>query len=163
MDVSSIAPKLYLGSHPASVDDVHRLKAEFGITAILCMQTDEDFDALSLDPLVLEAACRARQIEYRRVPVRDFDPADLQKHLPRCVEVLSELLDGSHTVFVHCTAGQGRSPSAVVAYLHWVEGRRLDEAIQWVTSCRFCSPNMNVIRLATRQRWAPGGEDGPAD
>lgn len=162
MDATLIEPQLYVGSCPASAADIRRLKAELGVTAVLCMQTDDDFDALSLDHSALEAACRAQQIVYRRIPVRDFDPAALQERLPRCVQVLGELLAAGCTVFVHCTAGQGRSPTVVVAYLHWIEDRPLDEAAAWVTSRRFCSPNLDVIRLAARPHEAFDGEDEPA-
>ena len=91
-----------------------------------------------------------RGIELRRVPVRDFDHDDLQRHLPECVRVLRELIDDGHTVYVHCTAGIGRSPSVVVAYLHWVEHQRLQEAFDHVNSCRPCSPDLQAIRLASR-------------
>ena len=66
--------------------------------------------------------------------------------------MLAELLEGRHTVFVHCTAGVNRSPSLIICYLHWVQGWDLDEAAKHVRKCRSCSPVMEVIQLATRDR-----------
>ena len=40
------------------------------------------------------------------------------------------LLEGGHTVYAHCNVGAGRTPSVVVAYLHWREGWNLDDAIE---------------------------------
>jgi len=157
MDTTQITPQLHVGSYPASSDDIARLKSALGITAILCMQTDEDFDRLMLDPYALAIACATRGIEYHRVPVRDFDPDSLREQLPRCVQLLADLLTGGHRVLVHCTAGQGRSATAVVAYFHWVEELPLMEAAQRVTRVRACSPNLEAISQAA---WPPEASFG---
>jgi len=91
---------------------------------------------------------RPRAVELRRVPVRDFDQDDLRRDLPECVQALRELIDDGHTVYVHCTAGMGRSPTVVVAYLYWIEQRELEEAAVHVSRCRPCSPDLEAIRLA---------------
>ena len=57
----------------------------------------------------------------RRVPARDFDEDDLRQNLPQCVAALDQLLTAGNTVYVHCTAGMGRAPSTVIAYLVWRE------------------------------------------
>ena len=80
--------------------------------------------------------------------VTDFDQADLRRHLPECVGGLRELIEDGRTVYVHCTAGIGRSPTVVIAYLHWVENWDLEEAAKHVESRRHCSPDLQAIRLA---------------
>lgn len=85
-------------------------------------------------------------------PVRDFDTADLQRNLPLCVAVLDHMLKASHTVFLHCTAGTGRSPTVAVGYLHWCLAWPLDRALAHVRNCRDCSPNVEALRNA---RWLP--------
>ena len=59
-----------------------------------------------------------------------------------------------HTVYVHCNAGINRSPSTVVAYLHWIEGMGLDEALDYVISQRPCDPYRDVIQGTTEDRAA---------
>ncbi len=79
MHLSQILPRLFVGSCPAKADDINHLKTDYGITAILNLQTDHDFDYWDLDWGRIEARCRDLQIEVRRIPVRDFDGLDLQE------------------------------------------------------------------------------------
>lgn len=148
MDYAPILPNLFVGSHPRTREDVERLQREAGMTAVLNLQTSQDFADLGIDWPALAAHYRLCGIEVHRVPVRDFDEDDLCATLPNAVRKLSELLQAGHSVLVHCSAGTGRSPSVVIAYLHWVQGRDLDEAARFVGSRRTCTPNLNAIRGA---------------
>ena len=154
MNLSQVVPRLFVGSCPTNTDDIDHLKAEYGITAILNLQTDNDFDYCDLDWERIEAHCHDLKIEVRRIPVRDFDGLDLRKKLFPCVQELDELLRNSHTVYIHCNVGAGRSPSVVIAYLVWRQGFNLDEAIEHVARCRFCSPNIEAIVQAGNDRVA---------
>ena len=64
------------------------------------------------------------------------------------MRALDELLRADHMVYVHCTAGMNRSPSTVVAYLHWVRGMDLDEAMEFVMEKHYCEPYIEAIRFA---------------
>jgi len=66
-----------------------------------------------------------------------------------------------HGIYVHCSAGMNRSPSTVVAYLHWVGGMTLDEAVDVVMQRRFCDPYLDTIRQATVTWAAEGGLGQP--
>jgi len=156
MDYSQILPEVYVGSCPAGPDDIDRLHRQLGVTAVLNLQTDEDLDRLECDWPRLRAHYRRLHVRVRRVPVRDFDESDLRKHLPECVKALGEMLRDDHIAYVHCTAGMGRSPSVVIAFLHWVRQYDLDHAVHLVASARPCSPNLEAIRLAGEDVW---GED----
>jgi protein-tyrosine phosphatase len=151
MDVSAILPKLLVGSSPTSTEDIDRLRRE-GITAVLNVQTDEDMACWGLNWDRLERYYREVGVEVRRVPVRDFDPDDLRRNLPWCVQVLDELLHQGRTVYVHCNMGVNRSPTIVIAYRHWVQGWSLEEATAHVTRCRSCDPYVEAIRLASEDR-----------
>jgi protein-tyrosine phosphatase len=155
MHLSQVLPHLFVGSCPTSTDDIDRLKTDYGVTAILNLQTDHDFDYWDLDWGRLAAHCQESGIDVRRIPVRDFDGLDLRKRLSECVQALDELLRASHTVYLHCNVGAGRSPSVAIAYLHWKQGWNLDEAIEHVTRCRSCSPNIEAIVLASGDTVAP--------
>lgn len=155
MNLDQILANLFVGSCPESTDDIDRLKQDCGVTAVLNLQTDEDFDYWNIASGRLRAHCHDCRIEFRRAPVRDFDPESLQTNLPACVRVLDGLLSDGHTVYVHCTVGAGRAPSVVIAYLHWAGQWDLDKAVDHVSRCRPCQPNLQAIRLAGED-WSSG-------
>ncbi len=148
MDYAQILSQLFLGSHPQTTDDIDRLRQEAGITAVLNLQTDDDMRAVNLVWEPLEAHYRTCGIELSRLSVRDFDPVDLREKLPECVHVLDSLLKAGYSVYLHCTAGTGRSPTVAIAYLHWYQRWDLDAAVAYVKERRLCSPNVEAIRLA---------------
>ncbi len=152
VDLDQILPKIFVGACPRTAEHIDWLKDNVGITAVLNVQTEEDFEYWGIDWDVLAAHYRHVGIEARRTPVRDFDADALRRHLPQCVQALDSLLKDGHTVYVHCTAGINRSPSAVIAYLHWVEQWDWQKAIQQVTSHRQCDPYLDVIQAATEDR-----------
>jgi len=152
MNYNQILPRVFVGTCPASTEDIDRLKQDLGITAVLNLQMQDDFDYWDIDWGHLESHYARFGPELVRVPVRDFDRDDLRRSLPRCVEALRELLDGGHTVYAHCTEGKGRSPSVVITYLHWVEGWSLPQAVDHVRQHRTCVPNLEAIQLATEDR-----------
>lgn len=49
-------------------------------------------------------------------------------------------------VYVHCTAGLGRSPAVAIAALFWFTHLQLDEAYAFLTGIRPCGPNKDAIR-----------------
>lgn len=151
MDFDKILPQLFVGSGPIQPGDIDRLK-ETGITAVLNVQTDDDFAYWGIDWDQLARHYRKTGIEVRRVPVRDFDHDHLREQLPECGRILDELRRSGHTVYVHCSAGVNRSPSTVIAYLHWYKGMDLEEAVEFVMRCRSCDPYVDAIRLASEDR-----------
>ena len=128
MDVSQILPSLFVGTFPKSPQDIDRLRHDFGITAVLNAQTDDDMAYWGINWSRMESYYRQAGVEVRRVPVWDFDKDDLRRQLPECVNVLDELLRKGRTVYVHCNMGVNRSPSIVIAYLHWIQGWSLEKA-----------------------------------
>jgi protein-tyrosine phosphatase len=145
MDVSRVLRQLYVGSCPASVEDIDRLKANYRITAILNLQTDDDFQRCHLDWNSLEARCHELEIEVRRIPLRDFAGLKVQRTISECVAALDELLQAGHIVYIHCNLGAVRSPTVVVAYLVQRRGWDLEDAIECVTRCCSCSPVIHAI------------------
>ena len=148
MDYHQILPKLFVGSHPGSIEDIETLMRDAGVSAVLNLQTDDDMRYFNLDSDLLSAHYKSCGIELRRVPVRDFDALDLREKLPSCVAALDDLIVSARTVYLHCSAGAGRSPSVAIAYLCSCCGWGLDAAVAHVTQCRPCTPNIEVIRRA---------------
>ena len=147
MDYAQILPCLFVGSYPGGVEDVEELRRECDITAILNLQTDEDMRSRDIPWEALEAHYRACGILLSRVPVRD-EVAALREKLPECVHALDQLLQTGYTVYLHCTAGAGRSPTVAVAYLHRCWGWPLDRALAYVKERQSSTPSVEAIQQA---------------
>lgn len=52
--------------------------------------------------------------------------------IPLAVKAIGKALVDGGRVYVHCTAGMGRAPSAAIAFLYWVRNMDLDEARAYV-------------------------------
>ncbi|MFW6170962.1 MAG: dual specificity protein phosphatase family protein [Planctomycetota bacterium] len=151
MDFDKVFENLFVGSHPESSDDIDGLK-ELGITAVLNLQTNDDFRYLGIDWPAQRARYFARHLEVRRVPIEDFDDDALREKLPGAVLELDGLLEDDHVVYVHCSAGINRSASVVIGYLHWVRDWSLEEAELYVRKRHDCMPVTGAIRMAVWER-----------
>jgi protein-tyrosine phosphatase len=144
---AQILPRLFIGSHPRSVDDIERLRREAGITAVLNIHTDDDMRSVNLDFPPLKAHYKANRIVLRRAPMVE-EQVELRAKLCQAIQALSELLAEGHTVYLHCTAGIGRAPTVAIGYLHTCLGWELDEAVDHVKLARQCAPHVEALRLA---------------
>lgn len=72
---------------------------------------------------------------------RERDSNDMRKKLPFCVGLLLRLLRKNHRVYITCTTGFDRSPSCVIAYLHWMTDTSLPAACNFVTGLHTCKPD----------------------
>ncbi|MFQ5936641.1 MAG: dual specificity protein phosphatase family protein [Acidiferrobacterales bacterium] len=152
LDYNAILDGLLVGTYLRDGRDIDRLHSESRITGVLNLQTDEDMEIYGLDWMRLGQHYGKRKIQVARVPIQDFDPTDLHAKLTQGVDALEALMGRDQRVYVHCTAGVGRSPAVVIAWLAWCRGWDLPEAIAHVKSRRHCAPYVEVIRLATLDR-----------
>jgi len=152
MDYTEITSQIVVGDCPRDGEDVERLREDTGISAVINLQTEGDFSYCQVDWGDLKERYGKSNIEVRRVPVLDFNRDDLRRNLPKCVRILDALLQDGHKVLVHCSSGVNRAPSVVIAYLHWIKGLALDEAVRRVTGLRKCDPYLDAIRGATEDR-----------
>ncbi len=130
------------------------------ITAVLNLQTDEDLRHWQIDWASIHDRYLFRSILVRQVPVRDFDTVDLRHKLAECVRVLQELLDARHRVYIHCTAGVGRSPTVVIAYLVWCRSMRMEHAVALVKRRHHCVPDLEAIQGAKADTSRSNGAQG---
>lgn len=151
MDYAQILSGLLIGSHPQASDDIERLRRESAITAVLNLQTDEDMRSVNLDWPPLEAHYRTCGIKLLRLPIKE-EQNELREKLPECVRTLARMIGVGRTVYLHCTAGIGRSPTVAIGYLHWCLGWGFDAAVSHVKLARQCSPHLGALRLAL---WNP--------
>ena len=139
------------GSQPQTVEDIVALY-EQGVTSILSLQQPKDLDYWGVDGHALFAKAAELGIDYVRIGAVDFDPHSLRNVLPNAVRELERMrqTDGkSGTTYVHCTAGLGRAPATVIAWIYWCTSMDLDDAYAHLTSIRPCGPKIEAIRGAT--------------
>ena len=149
---NTILDDIFVGTCPQDSDDIDELREVLRITAVLNLQTDSDMQAWGLNWAHVSGHYKACDMDLARVPIVDFDPIDLRKELANGVDALDRLVKQEHCVYIHCTAGIGRAPAVVIAWLAWCQDWQLDEAISFVKQRRVCSPVVEAIREATRDR-----------
>lgn len=111
---------------------------------------DKDMVHWGVDLQELQARCAERSVLLERHPFPDFSGEGLRAGLPAAVSALDALLEAGHCVYLHCTAGMGRSPGVAIAYLYWLRGHAsLDSAYTALTDIRPCGPNKDAIRNAS--------------
>lgn len=149
--VWSLKSQLICGSQPQTVEDIVALYNQ-GVTGILSLQQPKDLEYWGVDGDALFAKAAELGIEYVRVGAADFDPDSLRSILPSAVRELERLrqaADESGKVYVHCTAGLGRAPAVIIAWIYWFTSMDLDDAYTYLTSIRPCGPKKESIRGAT--------------
>jgi len=162
MDYAQVTSRLYIGSHPKSIDDIETLQKVLAITAILNLQTNEDMAAANLNWQPLESHYKTCAVSLRRIPMKE-EQVVLQEKLLECVDTLGDLLAAGQTVYLHCTAGIGRSPTVAIGYLHCYLGWELIAAVRYVKQLRPCSPHVDALRRAILDRekqepWTRSGQ-----
>jgi protein-tyrosine phosphatase len=151
MDYAQVTSRLYVGSHPQSIDDIELLQKTLGITAILNLQTNEDMATAKLNWQPLESHYKACAVSLCRLPMKE-EQVVLREKLLECVDALGYLLAAGHTVYLHCTAGIGRSPTVAVGYLHCHLGWEFLAAVRYMKQLRQCSPHIEALRRAILDR-----------
>jgi protein-tyrosine phosphatase len=148
MQFDDVPPNMIIGPYPQNAADVDSL-ADGGATAVFNVQTDEDFVHRGIKWPILAARYADRNILVVRFPIRDFDPSSLCDRIHDAAHQVHNLIEQGHTVYIHCTAGMGRAPAVAVAYLCWVRGYSLEDAVAHVKKHRpVAVPNVNVLRRA---------------
>lgn len=139
---------IIIGAYPQHEEDI-KLLAKNGVTAVLNVQTEDDMKLRRIN-LVCFCEIYARyNIKFVHYPIYDFNPEDLEKKVRGGSACLRDLIAEGHTVYVHCSAGWGRSASTVVGYLVLYKGMELDEAFRIVKKSRkVVCPNMQALRRA---------------
>ncbi|TNV75357.1 hypothetical protein FGO68_gene13665 [Halteria grandinella] len=91
--------------------------------------------------------------EYHQFVLGDSEQADITEHAKRAVEIIEKCHQEGKTVFVHCSAGQSRSGSLVIAYVMKTHKLSFQEALNLVAVGRPCvAPNEGFKKtLSTMQ------------
>jgi hypothetical protein len=116
--------------------DLQRIRRRSGATAVLSLQHDDCLAYWGIDYVQMLVAGARNGLRMERCQMRDFDIEDQQRRLPSAVAMLTRLQRQGHRTYVHCTAGLGRSPLTVWAYLVMVEGWEAARAIETIRRVR---------------------------
>jgi hypothetical protein len=116
--------------------DLARIRAGAGVSAVLSLQHEECLAYWNIDYETMRRQGERLGLAMQRCPVRDFDIPNQRVRLPHAVAALSRLCMGGHRTYVHCTAGLGRAPLTVLAYLTWIEGQSPEGAIRLIHAAR---------------------------
>ena len=142
-----IVDQIFVGRGPTTADHIAQMKAA-GVTAVLNLQTDQDFLDQGIDWPRLVTAYEQNDIRIVRMEIIDFDKQDLIEKLPEATAKLADLIDQGEHVYVHCTAGKERSPGTVACYLAWHRELGLARALEIVKSARDCKPFEDALTTA---------------
>ena len=145
LDCDEIVPeRLWVGAYPQTGDmrDFRRM----AISTVVSLQDQRDMASLGISLKKMSGAYLQAGIEFRQVEVRDFDKTDLLEKLSRCVEELeAALAPRSARVYLHCTAGLNRAPTAAAAYLMRAQKMSARQAYDYIVARRYCRPHLDVL------------------
>lgn len=111
------------------------------ITAVLCLN-----EAVEI-PVPAEIV---NQFVWERVAIPDGYTGGIPEldHFARALATLSQWRDQGHTIYVHCLAGIGRSPSVCAAYLVARHGLSLEAALKVVRDRHpSAQPDQHQVRV----------------
>jgi atypical dual specificity phosphatase len=131
-----ITPEILIGTCPMTPNDIERVHTETGISGVLSLQHDECLSYWHIDYDNLYKTANQLNIRIMRCPIRDFDVPDMRRMLPNAVSSLAALINDERKTYVHCTAGLGRAPLTVLAYLIWIENLSPEKAIKLILKGR---------------------------
>lgn len=173
--LSHISPKLgyskvsngvYIGTALHGPQDAHHLAAALNVRTVLCLQSVAEVELADIDLSRVAREASFAGITHVHVPIDagyvQRPQASLQPHGDRMtpellLSAVAALVNGERSkVYVHDTDGGERAATVVAAYLYWLQGVALEEAVRMVDSvCVGASVASDVIREATQQL---GGE-----
>jgi len=143
--VSVIVPALLVGEYPTP-EDAAWLRTEHGVSVVVSLQDDADLACKGLVLSALENAYCRHGLGFHRIPIPDGDDRHLAARLGDIVALLGRLVDAGERIYLHCTGGLNRAPTAAIAYLHAREGLSLEAARDTVKRARHCVPYMRALQ-----------------
>lgn len=148
---NQIETDIFIGSAPQSSVDVARL-LEFGVSAILSLQSDEDFRSHGIDWKKIQSIYRYNNIKVHRFQINDFDETDMGNKLIPPVQMLNDLLKQGERVYVHCNAGVCRAPGTVLTYLCHYRGMSIEQGLEYIRRQRpQANPYIRAVSKALTQ------------
>lgn len=116
-----IPNRLAVGSFPKLDQEIAYL-SRVGITSILCLTEPDEVKV----PKEIH-----HRFVWKNVAIPDGAAGGIPEveHFQQACNILARWHKKNHSIYVHCLAGVGRSPSVCALHLMQVEGLSLEEAI----------------------------------
>ncbi len=74
-----------------------------------------------------------------------MDPIDMAAKAYTVASMINKIIKKGHKLYIHCTAGIGRAPQSVIAYLCFFQNYDLDKAVVLLRKQRpNCRPNIGI-------------------
>ena len=131
-----VTPSIVIGSCPMVSEDLKRVHSETGVSGVLSLQHDDCLAYWNINYQVMQRTGTELGMVMERWPIRDFDIADMRRQLSAAISKLAKMINNNHKVYLHCTAGLGRSTLVALGYLTLVENYSQEEAIQLILKTR---------------------------
>ena len=148
-----ITDSILVGTQPWEKGSIIYLEEKENVTVLFNTQEDGNFEYWKVNIGEREEEAKKAGVRLHRQPIVDFSFDSLREQLPEAASEFDRLMNRSdeEVIYCHCTAGMGRSPAVVIAYLYWTDDRfeSLDAAYEFLTSKRPCGPKKEAIRQAT--------------
>jgi protein-tyrosine phosphatase len=141
-----------VGSYPHTPEQIESLVQTYGVSAVVNLQSDADLRQRGVQWSVLWPFYIKLKVSLMRIPIIDFDRADLGRNMDQAVEAVGRFVDEGRKVYIHCNAGLNRSPSVVVGHLVAARGLGLAEAMDWLAQRHECVPYPDVLEHWVRRR-----------
>lgn len=130
-EVTEILPWLLLGNREIAMNLQEMLR--LNITHVLNMSGD------------LPNAF-PQHFVYQKINVKDSVEADIGKHFQTIIKFIKRCEDCKGRVYVHCTAGASRAPTAILAFLVYNRRLTLVDAYKYVVALRpVVKPNPHFL------------------
>lgn len=125
-----------MGACPMSPQDIQTIYEQTGVCSILSLQHDDCLAYWEIPFDQLQQHASRVGMALQRCAIRDFDISDMRAQLPVAVAALAHLQRHVVSTYVHCTAGFGRAPLVVLAYLIFIQRFHPECAIHRILASR---------------------------
>ncbi|MCM1982499.1 protein-tyrosine phosphatase family protein [Lyngbya confervoides] len=135
-----VPEQLAVGSFPEDTSAVYKLRKE-GITAVLTLT--EEHEILVPDEL-------RHNFVWERVPIPDGYTGGIPsvEQFAQAMGILNRWSQKMHSIYVHCLAGVGRSPSVCCLFMVSNQGMSLEDAIAHVKlQHSYAAPDEHQVRV----------------
>lgn len=116
LSLNNISENLIIGSFINSTNDINSLHSQ-GVTAIVNLQTKRDMERKFVNIQEIRKHCKSKGILFINAPIRDNDPIDYIQKAHDVLDIIKDLYNANHCMYIHCTAGIGRAPQTAILHL----------------------------------------------
>ena len=139
---------IYVGPFISSTTEIDRLIKK-RITAVMCVQTDNDIKAYNIPWGNIQKYYADKKIKLVHYPILELNECSLTERIEEGALELHKLIADNHVVYVHCSSGVNRSSTVVAGDLCLYQKMIPFDAINYVCKYRkYAQPLISAIEAA---------------